>query len=353
MLYYRLARARPFFRYATLAVAAVVTLNGIVLTFLDNLPMSTHRGCVRRCRRLHGEMYGRVQITHLCRTRQRHHDIAILVLPLPMITAMHLDVREKTGLVATFITGLFATVVDVVRIAYLHELLKQDFDSENTAKPLIGNINGIGFIPNLGWYGSYSVMWSAVEVNVGLICACALVIKPLLVMIIPGTSRVGSTGQQVTIRPVPTSPRQADGLNHECPRHISGEYHDGVSTHMAHTIPPAGPHLEQFMSSTTNRHYMYPVDENREMDIRDFFNTADALVERAAPQDPRLAPQFDATIECSTPSVACSPIQEPKTFMDFVNIGDRKPLTELTKREAWWPIALGKSMRTVDNGHAR
>jgi hypothetical protein len=333
-----------------LTVAAVVTLNGIVLTFIN----------IFQCRPITDAFTDAdnkavkcvdIVTLYLCSAPVNIvTDIAILLLPLPMVTALRMNIRQKTGLVATFITWLFVTIVGVIRVVYLQEALIQEW----TLKGTIGRVGNLsGTIPDFSWHASYSLMWSAVEVNVGLICACALVIKPLLVMIIPGTSRVGSTGQQVTIRPVPTSPRQADGLNHECPRHISGEYHDGVSTHMAHTIPPAGPHLEQFMSSTTNRHYMYPVDENREMDIRDFFNTADALVERAAPQDPRLAPQFDATIECSTPSVACSPIQEPKTFMDFVNIGDRKPLTELTKREAWWPIALGKSMRTVDNGHAR
>jgi hypothetical protein len=35
MLYYRMSRARPFFRYATLTVRLVVVPSGIVLTFLN------------------------------------------------------------------------------------------------------------------------------------------------------------------------------------------------------------------------------------------------------------------------------------------------------------------------------
>jgi hypothetical protein len=35
MLYYRMSQARPFFRYATLIVGAIVVFSGIVLTFLN------------------------------------------------------------------------------------------------------------------------------------------------------------------------------------------------------------------------------------------------------------------------------------------------------------------------------
>jgi hypothetical protein len=82
-------------------------------------------------------------------------DTAILVLPLPMVTAMHLDIRQKVGLVATFMTGLFVTVVGVVRIAYLQEALidqvkasvvSSSFDKER-AKDVIADFS---------WHASYS-----------------------------------------------------------------------------------------------------------------------------------------------------------------------------------------------------
>jgi hypothetical protein len=38
------------------------------------------------------------------------------------------------------------------------------------------------------------------------------------------------------------------------------------------------------------------------------------------------------------------PIQAPtQTFLDFVQLKGKVPLTELTAREAWWPILFGES----------
>jgi hypothetical protein len=45
--------------------------------------------------------------------------------------------------------------------------------------------------------------------------------------------------------------------------------------------------------------------------------------------------------------------------MDFVNLGDRKPLTRLTEKEAWWPAAFGElatrpfSLRLSDRTNAQ
>ncbi len=346
MLYYRLARARPFFRYTTLAVAAVVTLNGIVLTFLNIFQCRPIENAFNNANDYALKCLDVVNLYVAAAPVNVVTDIAILVLPLPMVTAMHLDVPQKTGLVATFITGLFVTVVDVVRIAYLHELLKEEFDSVNTTKPLIGNI--IGSIPSLSWYASYSVMWSAVEVNVGLICACALGIKPLLVRIISGKLRMNSHTCQrlnaITIGTSPTSTSQIDGFARKCSRHNSGEEDDGSFRHTSHRASP------------TNVHYMYAVDEHQEMDICEFMAANDALVEHARPVETSHHQGHQFTAPSILPPVGlvqpseCPTSQEPMTFKDFVSLGDRKPLTELTKKEAWWPIVFGESVRRLWEG---
>jgi hypothetical protein len=36
-----------------------------------------------------------------------------------------------------------------------------------------------------------------------------------------------------------------------------------------------------------------------------------------------------------------------QTFFDFVNMNGLKPLTELSAREAWWPVLFGKSQMTL------
>jgi hypothetical protein len=93
------------------------------------------------------------------------------------------------------------------------------------------------------------------------------------------------------------------------------------------------------------------VDEDRGMDIRENFATADAVVEPDRPPaevPPRRQRRLSAAsimdrLGRKWSSGARSASQEPTTFMDFVNLVDRKPLTELTKKEAWWPVAVGEA----------
>jgi hypothetical protein len=64
-------------------------------------------------------------------------------------------------------------------------------------------------------------MWSAVEVNVGLICACILVIKPLLMLVVkhmPGTlqeSRSAHRSVGEAVHPFESAPHHAGGLKLE------------------------------------------------------------------------------------------------------------------------------------------
>lgn len=48
-------------------------------------------------------------------------DLAILILPMPILTQMRLPSKQKAILVITFSFGSFVAVVDVVRIAFLQQ----------------------------------------------------------------------------------------------------------------------------------------------------------------------------------------------------------------------------------------
>lgn len=48
-------------------------------------------------------------------------DLAILFLPMPILTQMHLPAKQKAILVITFSFGFFVAVVDVIRIAFLQQ----------------------------------------------------------------------------------------------------------------------------------------------------------------------------------------------------------------------------------------
>lgn len=107
-------------------------------------------------------------------------DLAILALPLPVLTGMRLPQRQKIVLVITFTLGIFVTVVDVVRIYYLQQAI-------TTPSPSVSKNPEATFGDQAGfaWNASLSLMWSAVEVNVGMTCACIPTLKPLIVRILP------------------------------------------------------------------------------------------------------------------------------------------------------------------------
>lgn len=107
-------------------------------------------------------------------------DLAILALPIPVLTGMRLPSRQKYILVFTFSLGIFVTIVDVVRIYYLQQAITNvptGFSSDSDA--LFGDSS------EFSWNASLSLMWSAVEVNVGMTCACIPTLKPLIVKILP------------------------------------------------------------------------------------------------------------------------------------------------------------------------
>ena len=94
--------------------------------------------------------------------------VAILLLPMPILTGMRLPRKQKIILIVTFSFGAFVAAVDVVRLAYLQEASVARL---NTAKGT-GGTNRAQDRTDFSWYSSLSFMWSAVEVNLCIICAC-------------------------------------------------------------------------------------------------------------------------------------------------------------------------------------
>jgi hypothetical protein len=103
-------------------------------------------------------------------------DLAILFLPMPILTGMRLPRKQKIILIITFSFGVFVAVVDVVRIAYL----------QSASLARLQQVGSRVVEENdFSWYASLSFMWSAVEVHVGIICACVPGLKPLVSRILP------------------------------------------------------------------------------------------------------------------------------------------------------------------------
>ncbi|KAF9882135.1 fucose permease [Colletotrichum karsti] len=135
-------------------------------------------------------------------------DLAILALPIPVLTGMRLPPRQKIILVLTFTLGIFVTIVDVVRIYYLQQAVTSVPTGVSTDPA-----SHFGGTPNFAWNSSLSFMWSAVEVNVGMSCACIPTLKPLIIKILPAMiiDPDGTRSSTQTEKDILDSPRNRTG----------------------------------------------------------------------------------------------------------------------------------------------
>ncbi|KAK5118770.1 hypothetical protein LTR85_007976 [Meristemomyces frigidus] len=83
-------------------------------------------------------------------------DVLVLALPIPEIFRLHLNLRQRVGLCGVFLLGGFVVLCGIMRIfAVVHDDRSKDTTYD--------------FIPRN--------IWSLVEANVGIICACLPILK--------------------------------------------------------------------------------------------------------------------------------------------------------------------------------
>lgn len=182
IFYLRMSRnTQRLLRVASYATLGVVNIAGAVLTLLNafqcNPVRAAYDSTVANANCLS------IVTLYLCSAPLNIiTDLTILVLPIPVLTGMRLPQRQKTILVFTFALGILVTIVDLVRIYYLQKAV---------------DVQGIMHVPldtraDFAKTASTALMLSAVEVNVGIICACIPTLKPLVKKILPAmiTDRV-------------------------------------------------------------------------------------------------------------------------------------------------------------------
>jgi len=90
-------------------------------------------------------------------------DFWVWMLPMPVIGKLRLGKRQMWGVVAVFALGGIVCAVSVVRLV------------------LVKVLEGI----NMTRSGVAAVTWSAIEANVGIICASLMALKPLVMRMFP------------------------------------------------------------------------------------------------------------------------------------------------------------------------
>ncbi|KKA27663.1 hypothetical protein TD95_001251 [Thielaviopsis punctulata] len=104
-------------------------------------------------------------------------DIAMLAIPLSQLRELKLHWKKKLGVALMFCIGTFVTIISIVRLRSLVEFA-------NSHNPT--------------WDQWEASLWSTIEINVGIICACMPALRVILVRFFPrvfgGTSYNRSTG---------------------------------------------------------------------------------------------------------------------------------------------------------------
>ncbi|KAF2262370.1 hypothetical protein CC78DRAFT_582671 [Lojkania enalia] len=91
-------------------------------------------------------------------------DFTILILPMPLLRRLNVPKPQKRALIAIFALGGFVCLISIIR---LHSLVR----ISNSSDPTFDN--------------PPAATLSAVETNVGIVCACLPSIRPLLSAILP------------------------------------------------------------------------------------------------------------------------------------------------------------------------
>ncbi|GAB7364856.1 hypothetical protein MBLNU230_g5649t1 [Neophaeotheca triangularis] len=311
--YLTLSKTNRTFRWATIGTLFIVNAGGIALTMLT----------IFQCRPVGAVFMSPIPETANCTDIVTIYlssaplniitDCMILFLPMPILTGMRLPKKQKIILVITFGFGIFVAVVDVVRIVYLQSASMtrlaeiQANASEGTSSS--GTDSRNAELNDFTWYASLSFMWSGVEVNVGVMCACVPALKPLVSRFLPGILRddgdftekessVSDRNMTAEMARAQRIPSVQDSLEHRSPSSNVGAQDDGP------------------------------------MGMMDFLTTP----EQHEATDVSQA-ELERTQTALTNSSRATVPQTPN-FFDFVNMKGSKSMVHMTNKESIFPITM-------------
>jgi hypothetical protein len=168
ILVFYLSKTHKIFRWATYGTLAVVNCGGLALTLLNILQCQPVNAAWKSPIPASASCTNIVTIYLSSAPLNIITDLAILFLPMPILTSMRLPKKQKSILIITFGFGVFVAIVDVVRIAYLQDAARAHLRALETHASTDGKDSRNN--NDFPWYASLTFMWSAIEINVGIMC---------------------------------------------------------------------------------------------------------------------------------------------------------------------------------------
>ena len=313
LFYLTLSKNQPVFKWTTVATLVVVNVAGLALTFLNIFQCRPVRAAFRDPPPSQTDCTDIVTLYLSSAPVNIVTDLALLFLPMPILTGMRLPRNEKIILIVTFSFGAFVAVVDVVRIAYL----------ESAALARLGNRTGsdpTGDGGDFSWTASLPFMWSAVEVHTGIICACVPGVKPLVAKLFPSfLGRIKAAGD-------------LQGNNFFGPG--DAQWADlPAQSRRTSSPPPRSPAAPKAPTAPTSEsvpcnHSSSYLDQN--MDMMEFLTTPNTTDATSGTQATR-----------TTGGTKSSRPRKPSVAMfDFVNVKNPRSMVKMSNRESIFPNAL-------------
>lgn len=111
-------------------------------------------------------------------------DVVLILIPLPYVWKLQAPISQRILLASLFMLGIFIAIVSIIRLSIFMKI------------PFEGNVD----IP---YHFRDIIIWSVVEINVGLACACLPSLKPALGML--GLNRLFSFADSRALTPGPSA----------------------------------------------------------------------------------------------------------------------------------------------------
>lgn len=101
-------------------------------------------------------------------------DMVIYILPIPTLRGLNLPRRQRCAVVIVFSLGFVVVLAGSVRLYWVAEVVNNTYD--------------------VTWSGFCMWIWTAVEVNLGVMCGCAPTLRPLFKYFHTKIRRVSGAG---------------------------------------------------------------------------------------------------------------------------------------------------------------
>ncbi|KAE9364036.1 hypothetical protein N431DRAFT_475032 [Stipitochalara longipes BDJ] len=145
--------------YIALGIISVYGLWAIASSIFTCIPIQAYWDTS-----IHGRCFQSLTFWYTTSSLNIVTDVAIFVLPLPILLKLQLPLRQRLILIFIFTIGFFVCIVSILR---LHTLKVAVETSDPT------------------WDDEAAATWSALELNMGIVCSCLPTLRPLVTRILP------------------------------------------------------------------------------------------------------------------------------------------------------------------------